>query len=315
MYLEYSEPVYRDEQVVVSSYTHRGHYDYLPLVTMENPLYPQGTILDVGKPAYFDTVSPVVDVKLEYELDATKSADLSVEYETVVVATSKGNENEVFWKKTYPVKHDEPVRIKNRETTIHDFSLDIPEIRTNVENVQEQLGFSKDTNIEVLTYVIYEGTINGKTVENTEIFTIPIELSSSYYKIPEKKDFTNTVDTYHTKKVPVNSSISNLKEPLASILFAGSLILLMGIIKKQGKTDPTYIRRLEIEKETEQYADWISNGNLPVKTDSLMEIKINSLKDLLDVAVDMNSRIIYDNNERTYFLIHDGVLYSFSDRD
>lgn len=43
----------------------------------------------MGKPAYFFTVSPTMDVSFIYRLDATSSTDLNVEAKTMIVASDK----------------------------------------------------------------------------------------------------------------------------------------------------------------------------------------------------------------------------------
>jgi len=314
-YMAYSEPVYRNEQVIVSSYTHSGNYGYAAPVTLKNPLYPTGTRLGMGEPAYFLAVSPTMDASFIYSLTATDSADLTVESKTLIIATSRGSvdgEKKIFWQKKYPLGNTASVRMQNGETLTHSFTLDIPEIQSMVKYVQDGLKYSQDTTIEVVTYVSYQGTINGKAASGVEQYPIPLTISSSYYQLPEKVDHTENTDAYETRRILVKPSLSTMAAPLLSSLFSIGLVIALGICRiRCDKLGPSRIRELEIEHERAQFAEWISSGTLPGDTGSFPEVDIASLKDLNDVAVDINSRVIHDADAGVYFIIHSGVLYSF----
>lgn len=45
-----------------------------------------------------------------------------------------------------------------------------------------------------------------------------------------------------------------------------------------------------------------------------MKIEISSLQELVDAAVDMNSRVIYDAEAEIYFIIKSGAMYIFFDK-
>jgi hypothetical protein len=43
-----------------------------------------------------------------------------------------------------------------------------------------------------------------------------------------------------------------------------------------------------------------------------MALEIASLQELINAAIDMNERVIYDSSENIHFAIHNGVLYYFT---
>ncbi|WP_269851811.1 DUF5305 family protein [Methanosarcina horonobensis] len=113
----------------------------------------------------FFAASPTLDVSFAYNLNATDSAILSVECETLVVATSKENSGEskkIIWEKEFPVKEIKYTGIENKDVLIHEFSLNVSEIQSKVTEIQNQLKYSSDTTIEIVTHVNYEGEINGE---------------------------------------------------------------------------------------------------------------------------------------------------------
>ncbi len=318
-YHAYTEPVYRTDQVISSSYTHSGNYKFTALVTEKNPLYPVGLNLEMGKPAYFFSVSPNMDVSFTYGLKPTDSADVDVVLKTMVVATAGGSADEgdkAFWQKKFPIKDSGSQKIIGGDLLTHRFIIDVPDVQSMVKSVQDQIKYSQDTEIELVTYVSYQGTVNGKTVTGTEQFPIPLTITSSYYQMPEKLDDEKIIDTYETRKTPIDSPFLSKALPLLSLLFSIALMSLLGICKK-GCTivDQSLLDKLEreheIDREHTQFNEWISNGVFPNDTTLLTKIEIESLQDIVDAAVDMNERVIHDADSGTYFVIHGGLLYYF----
>lgn len=308
---------YEVQEKLVSSYTQYGTYTYTVPVTEANPLYAKGTILNMGKPAYFLTVSPTVDVSFTYRLESTGSVDINVERETMIVATSKEvveEEEKIFWQKEFPLKSDGFDKINNGEMVTSNYSLNISEIQSMVKGVQDQLKYPQDATIEVVTRVNYDGKINGENVEGTEEFTMPIAISPSYYKIPEELVFSEDTTKYKKVRVKKDPSLSTIKTPLSLFLFSVVLIGTTLPFMNMSSVEPTYIEKLENERRYSSFKDFVSKGKLPEKKDSLLKVEIFSLQELIDAAVDTNSRTIYDQEAGTYFMIHNNALYIFYDR-
>jgi len=315
-YNAYAKAAYEDREELVSSYAQYGKYTYTAPVTETNPLYPKGIRLEMGKTVYFLAVSPTLDVSFAYSLNATDSANLSVECETMIITTSKegsGEDQKVVWQKEFPVEEMEFLGVKNKDVLTHEFSLDMPEIQSMVTEVQDQLKYSPNTTIEVVTRVNYEGEINGEEINNTKNFAIPLIINSAYYQMPEVLEFSENTDTYKKLRIKKDLSLSVIKLPfslfLLSTILAGMLLPCM----KMSKVDPTYIKKLENENRYSPFKEFISKGKLPENRDSLMQIEIFSLHNLVDAAVDMNARVINDTESGAYFIIHSNTLYIFFD--
>ncbi len=312
LYQEYSGAAYEEKNI--TSCTQRANYTYSVPVTEPNPLYPEGTQLGMGQPAYFFSVSPTEDVSFIYRLEAADSADLSVEAKTVVVASGKegyGEEQKIFWQKAFSVGDSKTAQLKSGDVLTSKFTLDVPQIQAKAKEVQDQLNYSSEPTIEIVTSVNYKGKINGEEVEGTKNFAIPVNISSTYYQMPEELGFIE--DTYKNVRVQKIPSISTVKLPL--FLFLLSIVLIGSLIpvKKMSKVDPEYIEKLENEGKKSSFKEFISEGKLPENSHSLLQVEISSLQDLVDAAADMNERVIHDMGAATYFIIHNGALYIFFD--
>ncbi|MFA4662684.1 DUF5305 family protein [Pyrococcus kukulkanii] len=64
---------------------------------------------------------------------------------------------------------------------------------------------------------------------------------------------------------------------------------------------------------TEKYEKWISRGKMPDSAFKTM-IELSSLEDPIEAAIDMQKRVIYDDNLRIYFFVDDSNLYYFKPR-
>lgn len=336
-------PVYENQEENVSFYTHHGSYSYTAPVTKENPLYPIGTTLRMGMPAYFFIVSPTIDMSFTYRLETTYPADISGKLQTMIVATAKdesgtggsepqnletgggssielsgsndsGNEERILWKKEFPLNSGESTYTWNGLSATKNFSLDVSQVKSMVKNVADQLNYTQDPTIQIVNRVSYTGKINGESVQGTKNFAIPLVIKeSSYYQLPEKLDFRQDNNVTQYLSVKSDPPLSKIGIPLS--LFLLSLVL-MGttlICMRMGKVEPEYIEKLEKEQKHSSFKEFVSRGKLPEDGNSLMKIEISSLQELVDTAADMNLRVIYDSEAGIYFMISNGVMYIFSE--
>lgn len=312
MYEEYTRASYEEKNV--TSYTQLGSYTYSAPVTKSNPLYPKGTRLEMGNPAYFFSVSPTADISFLYSIVAADSADLNVKAKTMIVAKcgeGSGEEQEIFWQKNFQVSDSITAKMKNGDSLTSHFTIDVPDIQLMVKEVQDQLNYSSSPTTEIVTIIQYEGKINEESVKGVKNFAIPVNISSTYYQMPENLSFSE--DKYKSVMIKKSPSLSTIKFPLflflLSAVFEGVLIP----FRKMNKVDPAYIEKLEKESKNSSFKEFISKGELPEDRKSFLQIKISSLKDLVDAAVDMNERVIHDAKSGGYFVIHNGILYIFFD--
>lgn len=211
------------------------------------------------------------------------------------------------------MKSERTVDIENGESVIDTFSVNVSEIQSMVKGVEDQLKYSQGATVEIVTRVNCEGQINGKNINSTKDFAIPLIIDSSYYQMPQELEFNESTDTYKKLRVQKDPSLSSIKMPLSLFLLSMALVGVILPCMKMKKTEPAYIEKLEIEQRRSPFKEFVSKGNLPKNVDSLIRVEISSLHELVDAAVDMNARVIYDAEAGMYFIIHSGVLYIFSD--
>jgi hypothetical protein len=336
-----SRPISENKEENVSIYTHIGSYSYTVPVTKENPLYPVGTTLQMGMPAYFFVVSPTINMSFTYRLETTYPADVSGKLQTIVVATAKdssgtggsgsekletgggssidldqsndsGNAENIIWKKEFPLNSAENISTWSGSSVTKNFSLDVSQVKSMVKSVADQLNYTQDPTIEIVNRVSYTGKINGENVQGTKDFAIPLVIKeTSYYQLPEKLDFRQDNNVTQYMSVKSDPSLSKFALPLSFFLLSLVLIGLTLTSVKMGRVEPEDIEKLEKGEKRSSFKDFISKGKFPENRNSLIKIEISSLQELVDTAADMNLRVIYDAEAETYFMISNGVIYIF----
>jgi len=316
IYDNYVENSYIDQKQMVSSYIQHGNYTYSAPVTKINPIYPKGSILEMGKPVYFLAVSPVLNASFEYSLNSTGPVDLGIDVQSMVVATSKEEGSEensrIIWRKEFPVGDVDIVNIKGGEVFTHHFSIDVPELQSKITDVQNKLQYFPNMTLEIVTRVEYKGEINGKEVSNSTDFAIPLIISSSYYQMPQVLNFSEPNNEYKKYRVKNDFPLSDIKLPLFIFLLSTIMMGMMLSCRRINKVNSDYIKKLENESNDLQFKEFISKGKIPKNTNSLLKIEIFSLQDLVDIAVDINEKVIYDSEIGKYFIVHNNLLYLFT---
>ena len=308
------KPTQETQAIVASTYTQHALYTYSATASVDNPLYPIGTNIGMGKPAYFYAVSPALDMSFLYGLDASDSADVNGNINTVVLISGQSKDGDnitTYWQKTIPVASSRFV-LQSNKATKQDFTVNMGDVQNTIKTISNQLNYTDDTDIVVVSQVSYTGTVNGESIDNTVNYTLPITVTNAYYQVSNNNKFTQTTNITHVVDQNVSPSVGKLATPamcfVVFLLFCASLY----VTRKDQKVEPAQINIMEHEHKRESFKDSISNGKTPV-SHQLITIEIASLKELVDIALDMSSRVILDEKAKTYFTIKEGIMYVFVD--
>jgi hypothetical protein len=314
MAYSFFKPSYVEQNYVTSSYSTKGVYSYTAYVNGSNPLYPVGTVLPPNQPAYFYSVSPILNMVFTFGIDASNSADVSVSRKTIILATAENYEQiqeTILWQKEYPVVNAGDARLSNGDVASHNFSINLAQVQAVVQAVKDDLQYSQETNLTIITYVDLEGSINGKNVDEVLEYSVPLLTSDSYYQLSKKLESNNTVDTYSAQTIRDSPHLARIAIPLVLLIVSTISLVALRKLKSIGPVDPSEIIRLEKIADLAKFNNWISQGEMPVEYTDLKEVKLTSLQGLVDTASEMDMRVIHDNKKGIYFTINDGVIYTF----
>jgi hypothetical protein len=300
-------PEFEESQSKVPFYTADGEFRYISMVTIENPIYPLGINLS-DEPVYFLAASPTLRGNFTFSIDAT-NFDLLVAFREKIVLSAKEG-NTTYWEKEIPVTNNSG--IWRGGPIVTDFTVDIASLKEEADSIQKVLKFDEGSSIlEIVNTLVYRGKIEGTPVDETRIYSLPITLGSDSYKIDNE-------DLSQKQVLERNLSQLNLANPLnlwrilgivAFVACLGLFIFVLAVKLGFRERDEATVRALMHYGLHTKYADFISRGELDEKTKEA--IRIASLEDMVNTALDLNERVIFDEKSVIYFFIHNGILYFY----
>ncbi|WP_436936437.1 DUF5305 family protein [Halovenus marina] len=69
---------------------------------------------------------------------------------------------------------------------------------------------------------------------------------------------------------------------------------------------------IQYRAERSEFEEWISHGTLPADVDERTVVEVDSLEDLVDVAIDSNRRVVADQSRNSYVVILEETIYRFT---
>ncbi len=300
-------PEYRDVTVDVPWYTIDGRYEYRAVVSEENPLWPVGTTL-TDNPVYFFAAAPELQTTFTFLVEG-ETVDLNVVSHSVAVLSMKDAEATYWSKEVVIAEHAGPLQSGVYRNS---FTLDMRDMQRRLNEIKEYLDFQRGTPVvDIVTTAVFTGTVDGKPVNEHRTYLMPITLGAGHYSISDNLSFTEAITASQTQTIEVYPPMH--QQYAAVLLLLVSVGMLLWVILSKSphfKTPAGMLQALEQEAVHARYRDWMSRGRFDHSI-TAHRIELGSLEDIISAAVDMNQRVIYDNDEKTYFFVHDNILYIY----
>lgn len=308
------KPTQETNAVVSSTYAQNALYTYNVPVTLDNPLYSVGTNLGMNKPAYFYAISPAMDMSFLYGLQSSDSVSVNGDINTVALVSGQSKDGDnvtTYWQKTLPLATSR-FTLEGDKATKQDFTVNMVDIQNTIKSVSNQINYTDDTNVVITSKVSYSGTVNGESVTEVVNYTLPITMENAYYQVSGNNKFNRNINVTQVVDQKISPSIGKLAIP--ATLFVVFILLCASLYttRKEQAVESAYINTLEHEKVSSSFKDSLSYGKIP-PNNQLITVEITTLKGLNDIALDTSSRMILDKEAKTYFVIKEGIMYTFTD--
>jgi hypothetical protein len=272
-------------------------------VTGNSTLYENGTRLH-DPPVYLLAATPAATLNLTTTVPSDGSVRIAQELTVVYTATRDG---ETFWQRSQELARTETTT-QSGNVTIR-ARLDPQAIQQRASQFRNEIGTAGSIAVELRFTVVYE----TNRYEGRFATTVPLTLTDDWYAIDAK-----SVDRTHGTPVTRTVTVPNQNDALhlgAGLLGGISILLGAGI-------GGVYYTRLQAIDEAslahrvhrERYDGWISRGTVPETLDT-PTIQTESLEELVDVAIDTRSRVIYDPDRELYVVFTDAATYCFDSDD
>jgi len=260
-------------------------------------LYEEGSVL-VDKSAYLFKVSPVMT--LEITTSVPGGQPVTVQQRLSITFTASRDE-EVFWTETRLIKHDD-TQVQDGDTSMN-VTMNATQMQQLISDRQSAVGgvgsFSHALN---LTIDYDTGQYSGRISDRTA-FTFA---EGGYWLSGALSGSAS-----HSETVTRQETGSPNMSQVFILGGLGGLFLLLGIALAILYFRTPDIERLETMIARSRYDEWISNGEIPTKSEREY-IRIESLEGLVDIAIDQNKRVLYDPNYDAYAVIESNVVYYFA---
>lgn len=296
------------------SWSTTGGFEHRAVVQEENEVFDVGTEL-TDRRTYFATISPDLEGEFRYTYDAS-TGDLAVDVrlERVVRAVDEDGDVE-HWAVNETLDRTTVEDFEPGEEQVATFSVDVPAVANETERIEESLGASPGTvETVVVAEVTTAGTVDGDPVDRTEVYELEIEPDGEVYHVdgPAAERWTSGGPD-PSPNAAAASSAGLLGPTGSALLLVGSFgaLVTIGSAKRRGTLAPSEreLERLRLSAERDGFDDWISRGSLPSDLHERSRIDVETLEDLVDVAIDCDRRVIEDAD--VYYVVDGELLYVY----
>ncbi|MFC4439581.1 MULTISPECIES: DUF5305 domain-containing protein [Natrialbaceae] len=265
-------------------------------VVVEDSPWDEGTELE-DSPVYVLSATP--------ELTLTPETSVPTDETTVTHEVRVHHEAErdgsVFWEET-----DQRSRtsasvedgVASSETTI-----DVEAARDRQTELKEEFDGIGTIGTVVEVVVEYEtGTYTDEQVLETSL-----QMTEEAYWL--EGPLADSAEHSQTAQIEVqespNTAVIGGLSLAAALALAGAAVVIA-----RGPVDVEAARRSIHEH---RYAEWISRGSIPMWVGDY-HVALDSLEDVVDVAIDTNERVVHDEQRRLFAVVNGEVVYYYAER-
>lgn len=308
-YSAYAEgPETDTEERTVEAWSTTAGFDHGAEVQRENAVFEVGEELS-NEPVYFTRAAPELDGEFEHRYDGGEGAvDVEITVERVIRSVDDDVEH---WATSEPVGSVEREDVEPGEGVVADFEVDVPALENETERVEDSLGQTPGTvETVVVAHVILEGTIDGDPVTHGDRYELAIDPDGDAYAVEAPVADRHVEERTEEVEAAATASVFGPAPGAALALVSVAVLSALVRSRSQGTLAPsrTELERLRLDRERAAFDDWISTGAVPADVDDRTRVEIDSLEDLVDVAIDHDRRVIESQDGR-YYVVEEGLLY------
>jgi hypothetical protein len=317
-YEEFAAPDTRTEQETVATWTTDSDFTHQVTVQRTTRAFDAGTVLR-DRSAYLSGITPELNATHVYRHQGdAESAIVSTNVTLVKRAVDPTAESgTVYWRVTEPLARQEAT-IDTGERTRTTFEINVSRQRNETRTIEAELG---GTPGEVQLYAVVrtraETVLDGQTLTETRTERLSVEPRGSTYSVTTNVTGERTEDITEPTTVPIES------DPLR--IYGGSLFALLWLVAagalvwadRDGRlaVSAATVETIRIDRQREKFDEWISRGTVPEPSGDETLVRISSLEDLVDVAIDSERRVVEDEESGQFVVVVDSTWYVFEASD
>jgi len=317
-YEEFAAPDTRTEQRTVATWTTDSDFTHRVTVQRTTRAFDAGTVLR-NRSAYLSGITPELNATHVYRHrgdaeSATVSTNVTLVKRAVDPTAEDGT---VYWRVTEPLARQEAT-IDTGERTRTTFEINVSRQRNETRAIEAELGGTPgQVQLFAVVRTHVETKLDGQNMTETRTERLSVEPRGSTYSVSGNVTGERTEEITEPTTVPIES------DPLR--LYGGSLLGLLGLVGAAGlvwadrdgrlAVSAATVETIRTERQREKFDEWISRGTVPEPSGDETLVRISSLEDLVDVAIDSERRVVEDEASGQFVVVVDGTWYVFEPAD
>lgn len=278
-------------------------------VEQNSSLYPQGEVL-TNMPVYSHSTTP--NATISAVTTPPRDEGMQINQRVMLVYEARTGSDETFWQQTRLLR--ETNTSSDGGEVASNATINIPAIERRIAQLESEIGDGGHVIVRLEVETQYSTAHHQGTFKDRGA----IDIRDDSYEI----DHLSMRDEYGTTESvtrPVPSKTSRVSLPLIGDLAVPHTTLVLALLGFAGVIGSgvtvAFGRRFDLEAERAalhkaRYAQWISSGTLPSHPGE-RTVYMNTLEDLVDVAIDSGKRIVHDRSQGSYALIDEHTVYVY----
>lgn len=283
---------------------------YKVITTKDVKSWPAGTVFEQDMAAYFYATRPKINVTPVIETNGMGEGLLNGSIQLEAAIRAVNDKSMVYW--SYLISKTSPQSFtisgsSPSKFTAPDFYIDVVDAYEQVTGISDELMFYNALYQLVITSnITLSGTVDGVPVEKNITQSLPLSLQQSSFSAPSAKDVASSFSIANQTLTQTPPSFFDLigSNYIAFLLDLVLAALLIALIIKYNRANS------KPSKEHKRYREWITEGIVDVN--ARHTINILSLEGLVDLAIDLDKRVIFDSAANKYYVLPEDNVYVYA---
>lgn len=309
-------PETEQQERLVEEWSESSSYQHRALIVNESIPFEKGQVV-TNRPIYYFNLSKTLNGTYAYSYEAD-GGDVSVDTDTFLLirAGQLTNQqvNQTFWRVARPLDAKSTDSLAPGDEHTVAFQVDIRSVLRTISTVQRQVGASEGlVDVRVRSVSRIQGTVEGEQINRTYQSDMVMTVNPATFRVIQTNLVSETHQTFETTEVLVQPPPTKAYGSIALTALLGVTLVIVVVARLGGYSELTEEERelIQIERDREQYSEWITTGTFPSERDYEQTVLVDDLEGLIDVAIDTNKRVIEDPQLGVSTVLDDNYIYIY----
>lgn len=313
--LDAATRVERERRLVLDeAWSDEGVFTYAVPVAKDSPVFVNGTVLGMGEPAYFSSVSPRVLVNFTWRLaEPATPAEAAGHLKAVVQAAAP--DGRAYWTLEEPLAN-----ATGQGPVVLAGVVDLEALDARVLETVRALGMlDAKTRWTVVATVAFAASAPWGELRQVSTFELPLERSPPLYVLPSADDARALREHGEPREV-----VQEHQKGLAGLLGAPLPLLVLGaggalgaaLASARRKPSGGGAGRAEPEgflRDLDRHREWVVEVVGPVPpAEGERVLDLDDLDDLVAFAAEARTRVLLDRYCRVFYVHAPGATYRYA---